>query len=376
MASRWLVVVTAWLALLLLASPVLAEECTTIALVGEFKTPSGSLSQPFGDEIRRGAELATAYLTQRPDARCLRLTQIDINNSIANIDGHIREAAQRGIRFFVGLGTTDEALAAQRAIIETGSTLVTPTASSDELLVEKGRTILLYPTNSDIAVRLAEEARRRGVERVLVLYAENKRYSTHLSKAFEREFTARGGTIAGAVGLRAGRISLDASIDRIKRLSFTHIFLPLFELDAAKAILSLRQHGIDSTFIASDSWGTYSTVISNLVRPQSVRALAPVIYSASSANALNSFVTDEYRKRYGKRPTDLGAFSFDAVLLIEAILRRCSPETLASQLDQCLTSLLPFESTTGPIQRAAGLALKRQLAVQEFSLGMSDGQKP
>lgn len=379
MASRLAgVVLTRTLLLLiyLFATQAHAEECTTVGLIGEFRTATGSFNQPFGDEIKRGTELAVAYLARQPGAQCLKLTPIDINNSIANIDGHIREAARKGIRFFVGLGTTDEALAAHRALVETRSILITPTASSNELLVAGGRTILLYPTNAETAAVLAQEARRRGVERTLVLYADNKRYSSHLAKVFEQQFVARGGHIAAAIGLRAGRINLEPHLAQIRAASFTHVFLPLFELDAAKTILSLRQYGLTPSFIASDSWGTYSTVISNLVRDNGVRALTPVIYDAASTSVLNSFVVGEYQKRYGKKPTDLGALSVEAILLIDALNRRCSGELLASRLEQCLASALPLESTMGTITQSTGLALKRRIVVRELTLGMTNGSTP
>ena len=353
-----------------------AEECLNVALLGEFKTPTGSFSQPFGDEIRRGTDVGVDYLARQSGSRCIKLTQIDINNSIANIDGHIRAASKQGIRFFVGLGTTDEALAAHRALGETGSILISPTASSNELLAERGRTILLYPTNADIAAGLAGAARRNKVERTLILYADNKRYSAHLAKVFEQEFSARGGTVVAAIGLRAGRINLEPHLDQIRSLSFTHVFVPLFELDAARAILSLRQSGFSPMFIASDSWGTYSRVIANLIRHQGVRALAPIIYDAKSTSPLNLYLVAEYQKRYARKPTDLGAFSFEAVMLIDAMARSCSAGLLADHLEECLKTVLPLESTTGTIKQSRGLALLRRLTVQESTLGMTDATTP
>lgn len=372
--------VLGWLAatllLLLFYGSALGQPCTPIGLLGEFRTSTGIDSQPFGDEIKHGAEVAQAYLAQQPAHRCMQTTLIDINNSLANVDGHIRQAAQNGVRFFVGLGATAEAMAARRALIDTNSILITPTASSDELLTPDGRTILLYPTSSDIAAMLAEKARRQGIERVLVIYATNNPYSRHMAQLFEKLFFEHGGTIASSFGVRTGRISLTPFTSSIHEKSYTHVFLPLFELDAAKTILELRHIGRMPHFIASDAWGTYSQILSGLLNGQRITAIAPVIYDPAHPSMLNRYLVKEFGRRYGRKPTDLGAFTFESILLLDAMLQQCPNRMDHAALLQCISRLLPRESTSGLISRAEGLSLKRPFTALETRLGADDGRVP
>lgn len=54
--------------------------CLKIGLLGEFKRPTGSTKQPFGDEIKNGAELAVKYLSANNNKKnkCLEYEIIDI----------------------------------------------------------------------------------------------------------------------------------------------------------------------------------------------------------------------------------------------------------------------------------------------------------
>lgn len=90
-----------------------------------------------------------------------------MNNSLANISGHIKSANKKGIHVFLGLGTSDQALVAIKTLNETRSILITPTASSDEIAQRSDRVVMLYPRNSQFAFSLAESAKKRGYKKIL-----------------------------------------------------------------------------------------------------------------------------------------------------------------------------------------------------------------
>lgn len=87
------------LGVLLLTCRVYASECLKVGLLGEFTRPTGSTLQPFGQEILRGIDLAQVASKKSPV--CVKVSEIDIENSIANIPGHIERAAKDGINVFI-----------------------------------------------------------------------------------------------------------------------------------------------------------------------------------------------------------------------------------------------------------------------------------
>lgn len=334
-----------------------------IGLLGEFKRPTARTTQPFGEEIERGARIGLGEQREQDGDVCLRAEIIDIGNSVANIPEIIRQSARKkGIRLFLGLGTSDQALMAGDALRETGSVLLTPTASSERLKAGDRRTVLLFPGNSEIAEFMALESRRSGIDSVVVVFGENNAYSREMAGLFSKAFQGAGGKIAHSIPIRFGHFSLESSLAILRRNDYTHLFLPLFELDVARIISALREAGISKKFIGADSWGTSSKVIRAMVEGIRFEALLPSIYSSGIDTRENREFVAKYRAAFGSEPTDLAAFSYDGIRILQRFAAACpkQPDT-RQQVEACLQKTLPFKSVTGDISSRQGLALERPL---------------
>ncbi len=348
-------------------SSVATPVCLRIGLLGEFKTQMGGFSQ-FGNEIRAGAEQGLAWHKNINPNVCISFEVIDIDNSISNIDSCVRKAARDGIYYFIGLGTSDQAFAARKALVDTNSLLLTPTASGAGLLEEPSRTVMLFPTNEIIADEIAKEARRRGLTKILSIYASNNKYSADMNLRFKRAFVKHGG-IAEDIAIRAGRVNLSKAIDRLRAYDYKYVFIPLFELDAATVIAELSKNGLHPVFLGTDAWGTYSMVIKNLVKSPEKRAIIPVIYNPYSESPINKLFVSAYQKTFNKLPTDLAAFSFDAVNVAYKLYQVCGAEISTRAIPDCIQKILPIETTTGEVKFARGLSLKRSIQIQDILLG-------
>src|SRR5581483_1033854 len=125
------------------------------------------------------------------------------------------------------------------ALDKTKSVLLTPTASSDLLIQKSNRAILLFPRNSEIASKLAFEAKKHGYKKVIAAYARNSVYSTDIFNEFKKDFTDRYHRLI-PVKVRAGTANPDVVGDLIrKNQDYDAIFLPLFELDVARILSGL-----------------------------------------------------------------------------------------------------------------------------------------
>jgi ABC-type branched-subunit amino acid transport system substrate-binding protein len=350
----------------------IADTCLKIGLLGEFKKPTGSFDQPFGNEIRLGSEIALERIKQNNKNTCITFEQIDINNTISNIDGLIRYHSKNGIVIFIGLGISDQALAAQNALIATNTILISPTASSTDLLSEDSRTILLFPTNDMIADKLTDHLSKLKPTNVLSIFASNSKYSTNMNKLFTSKFKSKGGQIT-SIEIRSNNFEMTPIIKKIKSDSVKYVFLPLYEIEAAKIISELKNNKLDPVFVGADSWGTHSSVISGLTVGQQYTTIIPVIYDYENNSKLNKYFTLKYSEQRNKSPSDLAAFSFDAVNLAQLIQTNCSLKNLNSkkQISLCLSKLLPFDSTTGSIKSIAGLTIQRNIQIKNKSIGFA-----
>ncbi len=336
------------------------QKCLKIGLLGEFEKKPGSFSQPFGKEILRGSELA-----KKASSTCIEFEQIDIANSIANIDSLIRLGSARGTKIFLGLGNSEAALAARTAINETKSLLITPTASSDALTVQPSRTILMFPTNSKIASRIVQELKKRKVKSVVSIFSAHNAYSENMNKVFKEEFKKVGGEVF-EFGVRSGRIDLRPIIADIKSHLKGYVFLPVFELDDAKIIAELSRSEMKPTYIGTDSWGTYSTTIKNLLKNSSVTALVPQIYDPGARFERNEQFVKAYKDNFSEPPTDLSAFSYDGVNLAIEIQESCP--LLDQDLELCLSKLKSFQTTMGESKLSKDLTSNPKTSLKFINL--------
>lgn len=346
-----------------------AEACLRVGLLGEFTHTTVSFSQPFGDEIKAGTALGLAWVKQSNPGACVSFELIDIDNSIANIDGHIRQAAAKGVHYFIGLGTSDQALAARKALIETNSILITPTASATAILEQPSRIVMMYPTNEFIAASIAREVQRRGIRKVLSIFASNNKYSSDMNLNFKKAFEKNGGQFED-VAIRTGRADLSEVISKLKMNDYKYVFVPLFELDAATLIAEVSRNGLQPFFIGTDAWGTYSNVIRHLVKNRSQLVILPIIYDPASKAPVNNIFVSGYKKNISNQPTDLAAFSFDAVNVAYKLNRTCGDNVSTGKIPFCLRQTLPLQTTTGTVAEARGLALRRTFQIRDVVIGL------
>lgn len=352
---------------LLFAKQAPASQCMKVGLLGEFTRPTGSTRQPFGQEILRGIELGKLY--SKDSSVCVDVSAIDIENSIANIPGHIERAAKNGINVFIGLGISEQALLAKESLDRTRSVLLTPTASSNQLTIKSNRTILLFPKSSEIANKLAMESKKRGYKKVIAVYASNNIYSSEFLSEFSKHFADHKHSLI-SIGVRAGAATADDLIEQIlKNQDYDAIFLPLFEIDVARILAGLaRSHMQTREVIGADSWGTYAEVVSHLANIRYMKGIQPEIYSPTFENKVNQVFVKIYQGQYRGLPTDLAAFSFDALRLAKRMAELCGVDATKWSVNSCAKSALPLDSTTGLISKIDNGALKRDVNIKAINI--------
>ncbi|HVJ64684.1 MAG TPA: ABC transporter substrate-binding protein [Bdellovibrionota bacterium] len=350
-------------ALSLSANALAQVTCEKIGILGEFKTATGRTVSPFGLDIRTGVQVALDKLKRDGRKICFTTVEIDINNSIANIPGLIAQSIRKdGINIFLGLGISDQAIMATEVLVKHNALLITPTASSDELVGPEFRQIMLFPRNSLIVEALAKETMRRGLKKVAIISESNSTYSKNMALQFRTQLQNLGGTVTTTLAARKAAFSVN-QICSLKADSPQAIFMPIFELDAARVISLLDKCAIHPLIIGADSWGTDSKVIQAATKAISFEAILPQIYPLKEKPPQDL----EFRTAMDKnRINDLSAFSYDGILFLAKLMETCSKASLLQTPKLCVDKALPFESLTGPVPTATHLSLDRRVQVRNF----------
>jgi ABC-type branched-subunit amino acid transport system substrate-binding protein len=243
MRARWLVLLA--LIALVPAPRAVGADCVQVGVLGEFKRPTAQTGEVFGTVMRRGVDLGAKALAETPGSGCFKVHDIDFDNSVANIGDVIRSAVRQwGIRYFIGLGTSDQVHAALPALKETGALLFTPTATDDDLNDRANRIVMMFPRNSQMAGAMAAAAAKQGIREVVTVYAENSRFSANMAAEFRESLKRSGGKVVREIAVRTGKVDLEPLLVELRKQPFTHVFAPLYEMDAAQTVSFFVKHGL------------------------------------------------------------------------------------------------------------------------------------
>lgn len=306
---------------------------------------------------------------------CFTIKILTIAGTNANIPDLLRQAArQENIRIFLGLTSSNQVLPAIGPLQEIKGLLFTLSASHGDLNDRQNRVIFLSPHNSDIAREISNVVYSEGIRRVITIYAEDLWNSKNMMELFSRHFRALGGDIVGEYGNFSVWFNLDKNLVEFKNLSYTHIFLPLPQIDAARVISYFSLNSLPRSFIASDPWKEKAETIGNLAKNVKFDAYIPVFYNVLANNRNNLAFVSNYKKLYKAEPVDVSAFSYDSVILLAKMVEVCGVRNLFDQWDSCLEKSLPFDSVTGKIGELQGVAFKRKISIKK-TFG-TDNEKP
>ncbi len=299
-------------------------DCIPVGILGEFKTTTSKTSYAYGKEMFRGVEIAS-----KSDLKhCFKFEKIDINNNIANIDGLIRKYRSQGIKYFIGLGTSEQTHAATKAINETNSYLISPTATDDAILKNSSSIILLSSPNSQLAKSIIKQAEQNGIKEIAIIHGKNNVYSQSMAQLLKEATKDSKIKVSYEAGVRIGRSTQIEGLDNNTLKKVDAIILPVFELDAVKILGHLNKHQINTKVIGTDSWGSNSKIILSL--PEKVRnnvLFSITTYDVKDKSVQGSPFYKSYIKDFSQSPSDTSAFSYEALKVLDSMLKDCDEKS-------------------------------------------------
>ena len=90
---------------------------------------------------------------------------------------------------------------------------------------------------------------KNKVNKIDVIYSEDRDYSTEMAKTFEKIFTRSGGVVENIMPVNSNLISLQRYAPILNNPDDNYVFIPMSDLNAAKAILELERLGINENII-------------------------------------------------------------------------------------------------------------------------------
>jgi branched-chain amino acid transport system substrate-binding protein len=168
---------------LLFSFPTFAEAKIRVGFLGAFSGTDPNTS----NELFRGAQI---YLKLNKLAdQALELEKIDTLGQIQGASSALGEATKKGIKLFVGIANSDEAVAAAKFADEHDILFITPFATNEKVTSGRKNTFRACFNDKQQGEALARFAKNMATgSRIAVLTNEMSSYSIGLSEIFMAKF--------------------------------------------------------------------------------------------------------------------------------------------------------------------------------------------
>ncbi|MCB0210358.1 MAG: ABC transporter substrate-binding protein [Anaerolineae bacterium] len=212
------------------------------------------------------------------------------------------------------------------------------------------RTPFLDPFQGPVLANFATE--EFGFTKAAVLYDVASDYPKGLAEFFKSGWEALHGegSVVAYESFTTNDTDFSAQLTKIKDSGAEFLFAPQYYNEVALIVQQARELGFEGPILGSDSWG--SAELMNLCGDACKGLFFSTHYAAAGATGATKEFIDRYNEKYGYVPDDVGALTWDTMLLIQKAIQDCGTITGEIEKDrQCvrdaMAQIKDFEGITG-----------------------------
>lgn len=275
---------------------------------------SGSLA-PYGNEVKRGADIALGVIKQRDPELAMRLKLVFRDNqglsaqSLAEADKLFHQD-----KVHVLLGGISRVNARELASI--AQKAQRPFVSLSLIADTNDVTFPTCMVGQNQGSQLAKFAFSEMNKKTALLATEEKSdYSAAVAKSFATDFQRLGGKVVGEVAYFPGQTTFEQVVSKLKATKPEVVVLPAHYLDADKIIGAAVAAGFKGLFLGSDSWDSGAN---NQATERGGHFYYTPFSVSDPAPAVVKFVSD-FEVAYGRKPSSFAAIGYESLMSIVAV---------------------------------------------------------
>jgi branched-chain amino acid transport system substrate-binding protein len=212
------------------------------------------------------------------------------------------------------------------------------------------RTPFLDPFQGPVVANFVTE--EFGFTKAGVLYDVASDYPKGLAEFFKQgwEDVHGAGSVVAFESFTTGDADFSAQLTKIKDSGAEFIFTPQYYNEVALIVQQAHQLGWDAPIVGSDSWGSAETV--QLCGADCYGLFFSTHYAAAGATGATKEFIDRYNEKYGYVPDDVGALTWDTLLIAQKAIQDCGEITGDIKVDRkcvrdALAQIKNFAGITG-----------------------------
>jgi branched-chain amino acid transport system substrate-binding protein len=212
------------------------------------------------------------------------------------------------------------------------------------------RTPFLDPFQGPVVANFVTE--EFGFTKAAVLYDVASDYPKGLADFFKQgwENIHGPGSVVAFESFTTGDTDFSAQLTKIKDSGAEFIFTPQYYNEVALIVQQAHELGWDAPVVGSDSWG--SAELMNLCGDDCKGLFFSTHYAAKGATGATKEFIDRYNEKYGYVPDDVGALTWDSMLIVQKAIQDCGTITGDIKQDRkcvrdALANIKNFQGITG-----------------------------
>jgi branched-chain amino acid transport system substrate-binding protein len=197
-----------------------------------------------------------------------------------------------------------------------------------------------------------------------VLYDVASEYNKGIAEFFKKFFEADGGRVVAFTSYTKDDKDFSSQLTLIKAANPEVLFLPNYYNEVPLQAQQARRLGLACPLIGSDSWGSQELL--RLGGPDLEGSYFSTHYAPDIATPKAQKFIREYEAKYGKKPDDVAALTYDAGNLLRAAISKAGSLDRKKVRDALATieefeggtGLMKFKNACDPIKSAVILQIR------------------
>ncbi|MEW6658140.1 MAG: ABC transporter substrate-binding protein [Thermodesulfobacteriota bacterium] len=364
-----------WALIVFLAFTWLAAGCGSkeenVIRVGVNAELTGS-KPTVGDSCKKAAELLAAQVNQAGGIQVgekkypLKLFVEDNEDKAESAAAAAQKLiSQNTVLAIIGPNASGNAIPAARICEDAGVIMITPWSTNPKTTEGKKfvfRACFIDDFQGQVMAKFARDNLK--AQTAAVLYDVASEYNKGIAEFFKKFFEAAGGKVVAFESYTKDDKDFSSQLTTIKAANPDVLFLPNYYNEVPLQAQQARRLGLTCPFIGSDSWG--SEELLNLGAKDLEGSYFSTHYAPDIATPKAQKFIQEYEAKYGKKPDDVAALTYDAGQMLGAAINQAGSldrqkvrEALASiqELDG-VTGKMKFTGNGDPTKSAVILQIK------------------
>ena len=235
---------------------------------------------------------------------------------------------QDEVLVIVGPQSSKQAVPAGGVANDNETPMVSPWSTNPNTTLDRPwvfRTPFLDPFQGPVVSSFVTE--EFGFTKAGVLYDVASDYPKGLADFFKLgwEDIHGAGSVVAFESFTTGDTDFSAQITKIITSGAEFIFSPQYYNEVALIVQQAHELGFDAPIVGSDSWGSAELV--NLCGEDCYGLFFSTHYAAKGATGATKEFIDRYEAQHGYVPDDVGALTWDTMLIVQKAIQDCGEIT-------------------------------------------------